>query len=74
MLTITSKQLNNLFQRQGKVEKELDVLKKVVLMDDERYIRLEILKKWERISRNLDKKGGRLFSSITEMKKWLAKV
>lgn len=67
-------QLNNLFQRQEKVEKELDLLKKAILMDDECFIRPEILKKWERISHDLEKKGGRSFSSTTEMKKWLAKI
>ncbi|OGZ44044.1 MAG: hypothetical protein A3J55_01280 [Candidatus Ryanbacteria bacterium RIFCSPHIGHO2_02_FULL_45_17b] len=74
MPIVTSKQLNSLFHRQEKVEKELDLLKKVVLMDDERFIRSDILKKWERVSHNLDKKEGRSFTSIAEMKKWLTNL
>lgn len=68
---ITARQLNSLFRRQEKMEKELALLKKTVLTDDDRYIRPEILKKWERISHDMDKQKGRSFASVSAMRKWL---
>jgi len=71
MPTVTSKQLNTLFQRQEKIEKELGALKRIIFLDDEDSIRPETLKRWERISSALNKKKGHSFSSVTEIKKWL---
>lgn len=70
--TITTRKLNNLFRRQENMEKEISLLKETVLSDEERYIRPEVLKKWERISRNMDKRERRSFASISAMRKWLA--
>lgn len=69
-----TRQLYNLSQRQEKTEKELALLKKAILMDDERFIDPKILKKWEQISHNLDRKKGRSFSSMNAMKKWLKSI
>ena len=70
-ITVTTRQLNNLFRRQEKMEKELSLLKETVLTDADRYIRPEVLKKWERISHDMDMQKGRSFASISAMRKWL---
>ncbi len=72
MPTITQKEYRILVERQKKVELELGVLKKVVLDDaDEDRIRPARLRKWEKISRDLDHGKGRSFSSTQKMKAWL---
>ena len=53
------------------MEKELSLLKETVLTDADRYIRPEVLKKWERISHDMDMQKGRSFASISAMRKWL---
>ena len=74
MVTIITQQLYNLSRRQEKIEKELALLKKAVLADDERLIDPKILKKWEQMSHDLDRKKSRSFSSVSEMKKWLKNI
>jgi hypothetical protein len=69
--TVTTRQLNNLFRRQEKMEKELSLLKETILTDEDHYIRPEVLKRWERISRDMDKQKGCSFASISAMRKWL---
>lgn len=70
---IAPKEYKNLLKRQDKVEAELDFLKKMVLSDDEKLIKTSVLKKWDRISRDIDNGKGRVFNSITEMKNWQKK-
>jgi len=60
-----------LLKRQDKVEAELDFLKKMVLADDEKFIRPSILKRWEQISNDMDNGKGLFFDSVIEMKNWL---
>ena len=73
--TISKKEYKKLLQRQEKVESDLRVLKEVVKSDvDESRIRPTILKRWERISRALDRGRGRSFVSEKEMKNWLVKI
>ena len=72
MPTITQKDYQTLFRRQNKVEAELDVLKKIVMAEnDESVIKPLVLKKWERISRDMDHGKGMSFASLREMRKWL---
>mgnify|MGYP001563091347 FL=1 len=74
MTTIIARQLNALLERQERTEKQLALLKKAVLTDDERFIYPKILKKWEQISRGLDRKKDRSFSSVSDAKKWLKNI
>ena len=70
--TITKKEYEVLLKRQEKVEEELGIMKKVLwIVSDEEKIRPSILKRWEKISRRLDRGEGRSFTSAKEMKKWL---
>ena len=72
MATITQKEYINLVRRQERVEAEISVLKKIVRDEIvEGEIMPAALRKWERISRNLDRGKGRSFSSIRAMQKWL---
>ena len=75
MSTITQKEYRHLVQRQTEVEQELRTVK-VILRDalDETQIRPSVLKKWERISRDLDRGKGRTFSSVTQMGRWLERM
>jgi len=51
---------------------ELALIKKTVLANDESNIKPSVLKRWERISRDMDRgKAARAFNSVQEMKKWL---
>jgi len=72
MSTINKTEYRELLDRQGKIEKELSILKEVVRREtDEFSIGSSILKKWERISRGLDQGKGRSFSSVKTMNQWL---
>ena len=68
---IAPKEYKNLLKRQNKIEAELGFLKKMVFWDDEKFIRPSILKKWEKISHDMDQGRGRFFDSVSEMKSWL---
>ena len=71
MPTITQTEYRKLVQRQERVEKELHTLKEVVRRETEEYINPSTIKRWERISRDLDNGKGRAFSSVTKMNQWL---
>jgi len=73
-VTIPKSEYMNLVQRQRRIEKKLDFLEKVVIEDDERYIRPSVLKRWDRISKDLDKGKGTRFLSVKEAKKFLDKL
>lgn len=69
------KEIKTIFSRQEKMEKELGALKEVVriaLMEEQ--VRLSVLKRWEGISRDLDKGRGRVFASAREMNKWFKTI
>ncbi len=70
-IAVPIKEYKHLLKRQKKVEAELDFIKKIVLVDDEKFIRPSILKKWERISRDMENGKGLFFDSVAEMRKWL---
>jgi len=72
MPIITEREYKNLVQRQAKVEGDLNILKKIVLLEaEEENIRPVVLRRWEKISRDLDRGRGRSFDSAKEVKKWL---
>lgn len=68
---IALSEYKNLLKRQEKVEAELDFVKKMVLDDNEKFIRPSVLKKWERISRDMNNDKGLFFDSVAEMRNWL---
>ena len=67
---IAPRDYKSLLKRQEKIEAELDFIKKIVL-DEEKFIRSSVLKKWEKISYDMDQRKGRFFDSVSEMKSWL---
>ena len=69
--TLQKKEYKDLVRRQSRVEKELAMLSEVIKQQaEDGLIRLSTLKKWERISRDLDRGGGRIFNSRKEVKSW----
>lgn len=72
MPTITKKEFQWLVRRQDKIEAELSLVKEVVHQQvEEERIKPAVLKRWERISRDLDRGKGHRFSSLSEMHRWL---
>jgi hypothetical protein len=70
-VTIPQKEYKNLVKRQSRIEEELAVLREVVKEQaGDELIRPAILKKWERISGDLDRGQGRVFKSQKEIKAW----
>lgn len=62
-IIIPKKEYQNIIQRQSFIEKELAFLKKSLLELDEVNIKPSVLRRWERISGELDQGKGRAFSS-----------
>ena len=59
--TLQKKEYKDLVRRQSRVEKELAMLSEVIKQQaEDGLIRLSTLKKWERISRDLDRGGERI--------------
>ena len=71
MPTITQTEYKKLVQRQENVEKELHTLKEVIRREAEEYINPLMTRRWERISNDLDRGKGRVFSSEESMNRWL---
>lgn len=64
-----------ILKRQERTEKELETIKALVKMQAEDFsIRPAALKRWERISRNIDGGKGHSFTSVEEMRKWLLRL
>ena len=75
MSTITQKEYNYLTRRQDQVERDLVFLKQIIRQElTDEYIRPSVRRRWERISRKLDKGKGLTFFSVKEMGKWLAQL
>jgi hypothetical protein len=71
MTTLPQKQYKTLIRRQERVERELALLREVVKEQAEvDLIRPSALKKWERISKDLDHGKGLVFKSQREVKTW----
>ena len=72
MPVITQKNYQNIVRRQNKIEDEIDTLKRLIIAEiREESIRPSVLKKWDKISRDIDRGNGRAFQSAMEMKNWL---
>lgn len=77
MLTISIPKIeyNNLLERQKRFEEELRVLKMMIQDEvDESRIRPSVLRRWDRISHDLDKGKGLVFSSAKEALLWLKNI
>ena len=73
--TLQKKEYKDLVRRQSRVEKELAMLSEVIKQQaEDDLIRLSTLKKWERISRDLDRGRGRVFNSRKEVKSWFKNI
>lgn len=72
-VTISKKEYETLMRRQRKVEEELDVVKSLLKQEIiEEQIKPSVLKRWERISRDMDIGViGHVFRSVQDMKTWL---
>jgi len=70
-ITIPKKEYQNIIQRQTLLEKEMSFLRKTLFEMDKINIKPSVLRRWERISRELDSGQGRSFSSFRGMKEWL---
>lgn len=74
-MQLALKEIKTIFSRQEKMEKELGTLKEVVRIAlIEEQVRPSVLKRWERISLDLDNGRGRVFASAREMGKWLKTI
>lgn len=72
---LVSKEIKTLFSNQEKMGKELDALKKIIRIAlIEEQIHPSVLKRWDRISRDLDKGKGRTFASAKEALRWLKNI
>ena len=72
MVTINPYQ--TIFKRQDMLERKLDILMRQIFSSDESNIRPEVLQRWDRISRDLDRGKGKKFSSVKEVKSWLKSI
>ncbi|MDP2668997.1 MAG: hypothetical protein Q8P07_04150 [bacterium] len=70
---MAQKEYKEILRRQNKLEASLEALRKVIDSEyDEDRIKPSALKKWDKISRDMDRgKVGRTFTSAQEMRKWL---
>ena len=75
MDTMIQKGYKEILRRQNKLEKAFEAMKKIVDsgFDDER-IKTSTLKKWEKISREMDKGKGTFFNSPEAARKWLKMI
>lgn len=73
-VTIPKKEYQNIARRQIVLEKELAFLKNIFLEAEESFIRPAALRRWERISRALDRGRGRSFTSVKEVRQWLKEL
>jgi len=72
-MTLTiQKAYKEILRRQDKLEAAFDVIKQLVDSEfEDSHIRASALRKWEKISREMDKGKGTFFNSPEEARKWL---
>ena len=77
MPTMTQKEIGykEILRRQDKLEAAFEAIRKIVdsEFDDDR-IKPSALKKWEKISREMDSGKGTFFSSPEAARKWLKTI
>ena len=74
-VVIPQKEYRRIIDRQMRIEKDLRVVKTMLqheISDGE--IRPEVLRRWEKISRDLDRGKGHAFSSASDMRRWLKRL
>ncbi len=73
IMTQKDKAIKELSRRQDKLEEALNTMREIVDREiDEERIRPSVIKRWDRISREMDNgKVGHTFNSVQEMRKWL---
>jgi len=65
-------EIKEILRRQDKLEEAFEALKKIVDSEyDEDRIKPSALKKWDKISRDMDNGKGTFFNSPEEARKWL---
>ena len=74
MDTTIEKKYSSLAARQDRIETELKRIQKILDEQDEGRIKPAALRRWERMSKDLDKGKGYRFSSLAEMRRWLNKL
>jgi len=71
-LTIPKKEYHRLVRRQEKIEEDMRIMKEVLRDEiNGENIRPTVLKRWERISSDLDAGKGRVFLSSRDMRSWI---
>jgi Iap family predicted aminopeptidase len=71
-MTIPKKEYQTLVQRQKRFEEELKVMRSLLEQEiNEERIKPSALKRWERISKDMDQSKGYFFSSSKEALAWL---
>jgi len=74
-VTMSKKEYESMIHRQQKLEKEMSVVKSLLRQEiGEEQIKPSVLKRWERISREMDRGKGYFFSSPKEAVNWLKKL
>lgn len=74
-VTIPKKEYESMIQRQQKFEEELSVVKSLLKQEiEEEQIKPSVLKRWEKISRDMDRGKGYFFSSPKEALNWLKNI
>lgn len=74
-ITLPRQTYKTLLKRQERTEKELETIKDLIKTHvEDLSIRPAALKRWERISGNIDRGRGRSFTSVEKMRKWLARL
>lgn len=75
MAIMAQKEYKEILRRQDKLEEAFEAIKNIVdgAFDDAR-IKPSALKKWEKISREMDNGKGLFFNSPEEARKWLKMI
>ena len=71
-VAIPIKSYRDMVRRQERIEREIITVKKMLHdAKEESFIRPALLKRWERISHEIDRGKGHFFSSPEQMRTWL---
>ena len=76
MAIIAQKEYKEILRRQDKLEEALKAIRKIIDVEfnDDARIKTSALKKWEKISHDLDNGKGLFFNSPAEARKWLKTI
>lgn len=74
-VAIPRKEYRRIIDRQMTMEKDLRIVKMMLQYEiNDGDIRPEVLARWEKISRDLDRGKGYAFSSASDMRQWLKRL